>query len=286
MHVIPQLKNQAVRDLAWSCFGHNLINSFSQQRDGQNISNNIIELTEQRLAWLAQLDKTPEPLIQHLKTLKSSRIGLYFESLWQFFLRHDQQYRLITHNLKVYRNKITYGEIDLIYQDTYSGQYTHLELAIKFYLNQSLTGPSSVFSNDYHHWVGPNAIDRLDKKLNRLLSHQIQLSNSDEARLILQAKGVDEVNQEIALKGYLFYPLNLPSSEMTSKQEQPIAWLPQQNYWLKLNQFDSIISQSIYWLWLQKPQWISPAYGTIAASSEQLIHGNDIAAVLKDYFDR
>ena len=59
------------------------------------------ELDAQRRRWLVQLDEQPEPLLAHLAARRSRRLGLYFESLWHFFLQQDPATDLLATNLAV-----------------------------------------------------------------------------------------------------------------------------------------------------------------------------------------
>ena len=83
MHLIPTLKNQTVRDLAWSCFGPNLVDDFAPL-GGTGQESCQLELTAERQQWLLALDKNPAELLQQLSVLKSTRVGIYFEALWIF----------------------------------------------------------------------------------------------------------------------------------------------------------------------------------------------------------
>ena len=89
MQNLPPLKNQAVRDLAWACFGPNLVDDFSPWPGFSAIGNGHFKLTVERRQWLLQLDRQPSVLLQHLTHRRSPRLGIYFESLWQFFIEQD-----------------------------------------------------------------------------------------------------------------------------------------------------------------------------------------------------
>ena len=115
MQKIPYLKNKVVRDLAWSCFGPNLIDTFLPTQRQKSLPSGGIEsleldLTNGRIQWLLELDQNPESIFIHLSHLKSSRLGLYFEVLWHFFLRHDSQLELMAHNIPIRSDKRTLGE--------------------------------------------------------------------------------------------------------------------------------------------------------------------------------
>lgn len=76
MENIPTFKNQVIRDLAWSCFGPNLIDMFSQP-DIQSLK---LDLTPERNEWLLELDQNPESTHLHLSHLKSRRLGIFFDA--------------------------------------------------------------------------------------------------------------------------------------------------------------------------------------------------------------
>ncbi|WP_101759558.1 DUF1853 family protein [Oceanicoccus sp. KOV_DT_Chl] len=285
MQTIPFFKQQVVRDLAWACFGANLINDFSFASDDKPISSGNFELTEQRIHWLRQLDKEPSPLFEYLATLKSQRLGIYFEALWQFFLQQDTNLNLIAHNLPIYRDKKTYGEFDIIYQNKTTKEFTHLELSTKYYLNSSLItlDQAAECSAELKHWLGPNANDRLDKKVNRLLDHQITLSQLDEGKFVLKQHGAEKLLQSIIIKGTLFYPqLHQPTP---NHQKITLAENHHQGRWYPLTEFIELDLSSAYWIVLEKSLWISPAWVELK-NTEKLMNSNQLKAVLLEYFQQ
>ncbi|KOO09774.1 type II citrate synthase, partial [Vibrio xuii] len=91
-------------------------------------------------------------LYQYLCTELITESGLYSVVLDEAQINHD--------------NGQTLGAIDLVLKNHESGQLEHWEVAIKFYLLHQGT------------WFGPNAYDQLDKKLARMLTHQLKMSSS------------------------------------------------------------------------------------------------------------
>jgi hypothetical protein len=280
MVTIPLFENQCVRDLAWSCFGENLIEDFDKQSPLTALQSCHLNLTEARLRWLWLLDSDPTPLLQYLSNLRSTRIGIYFEALWQFFIIHDADLELAAHNLQVSKDKKTYGEFDLIYTDTTNGNHYHLELAIKFYLNNSLTVNQGVFSSNFNYWLGPNAIDRLDIKTDHLLSHQIQLSSSEAGKSALALLGVEHVIPQIALKGRLFYPLN------TKPEPLPAGLSPSHDHsqWINISNLEQQIQNYDDWIVLERSEWISPAYGKTLEFKTRVKTKNQLLERLSLYF--
>ena len=266
MQNFPNFKNQVVRDLAWSCFGPKLIDSFlptQSQESLEGIESLELELTAERIQWLLELDQNPEPLFTHLSHLKSSRLGIYFEALWHFFLLHDFQLELIAHNIPIRSDKRTLGELDIVYRDKASGACTHLELAVKFYLNVQ-TSHRSTNPSDF---LGPNGQDRLDKKIERLVSHQSPLSDTPEGKQTLSEMGIDTIQKKIAVKGWLFYYEPLPPSAESCR---PLSNHHQKGRWNHLAAFRETAHRHEHWVVLEKRNWLSPA--TILDADETRPH--------------
>lgn len=287
MQTLLSLKHQIVRDLAWSCFGPDIVDNFTGVISGidSSVRSCPITLTNQRKQWLLQLDDNPQPLVQHLQHLNSTRLGLYFEALWQFFIQHDNTLELIAHNLRIYRDKVTLGEFDILYRDLEQGEFFHLELAIKYYLNYSATAlnDNRHFSAEYKYWAGPNTVDRLDKKLAHLLNHQIELSALAESTPLLEEHGIQSLNKVIAMKGMLFYPYNHTANEplLAEGSDEPLSDNHLRGQWIHFDEFLSLHTRHSHWRHLQKRFWISPA---ICYSPENLITADKLDRFIRDYF--
>ncbi|MFB9133561.1 DUF1853 family protein [Vibrio olivae] len=92
------------------------------------------------------------------------RLGFVYQYLCDQVLKHSSQFEVVEQEIQLNQNGKTLGAIDFIVRDHQQSQLQHWEVAIKFYL---LHGDS---------WYGPNAHDRLDKKLQRMLEHQLTLT--------------------------------------------------------------------------------------------------------------
>lgn len=226
MTAIELYQTREVRDLAWACFSPPLLHSAALSGDAPDISGCRFELTDHRLAWLQSLDRDPEPLLAHLRTTGDSRLGLYFEHLWHFFLHHDPLVELVAHNLPVREGGKTLGEFDCIYFCHQRQRHVHLELAVKFYLgraqNAARPGPSK-----WDQWWGPNTADRLDLKVAQLVERQIRLAEQPPARQLLRELGVSDPHREVAIKGYLFRPLaqSMAAPAGFNNRNQLHSWL-------------------------------------------------------------
>ncbi len=289
-----------MRDLSWSCFGPSLVTDFSSANNNHfHIKDFELTLTQKRIDWLQGLDNNPLPLHRYLSTVKSTRLGLYFEALWQYFFRHDPDYMLIAHNLPVYSKPHTLGEYDLILFQQQTNRYYHLELAVKFFLNSSRVLKQSENDNttNYVHWLGPNTNDRLDKKVHRFLNHQTQLSVSKEGIQALEQCGlarkeIAQMNKNIALKGCLFYPEKWQEPTLAgNKHTAQLASDHRRGTWFTLSDFihSNAAQKSRYWQTLHKSCWISPAFIPAekindALSGEQLLNSQQLKAYLSAYF--
>jgi len=197
-NTLLELQTPEVRDLAWACFSPPLFHA-RQLGGDTSLGNCPFTLTAARQQWLLGLDQQPGDLLQFIANAKSTRLGIYFESLWQFFLQSDPQVELLASNLPVRADGKTLGEFDLLYFCRQRQRHVHLELALKFYL----CAPDKDGS-EWQHWLGPNSNDRLDLKLERMLEHQIRLSEQPQAGEILAGLGVESPLREVEVKGRLF----------------------------------------------------------------------------------
>lgn len=203
LKVLDQLAHPVVRDLAWAVFSDDLILAESISSPPDRLQRCALsQLTPAREAWLLKLDSSPQALLDHVGTHREGRLGLYFESLWHFFLDSDPGAALLAHNLPVRDGGQTVGEFDCLYRCYDSGQIVHLELAVKFYLH---TGAGTGGSGDGRaDWLGPGRQDRLDRKLDHLAKHQTRLADHPAAQHLLDARGLMPERREVVVKGRLF----------------------------------------------------------------------------------
>ena len=194
-----QYRHRCVADLAWAVYSPPLLlrrDSACTWFEGEW----YLDQYRQIEALLQQLDHNPARLESLLAAQKDQRLGNYFETLWAFALDLHPRYRLVERNLQIVDGPNTLGEMDFIVFDEQSGRYAHWELAVKFYLGVGDT-------LKYAAWQGPGKQDRLDIKVDHLLSRQIALSNHPVARAMLRERGIEIEDSGIILKGRLFYPL-------------------------------------------------------------------------------
>ncbi|MCB1662541.1 MAG: DUF1853 family protein [Pseudomonadales bacterium] len=200
--------------------------------------------------WLTT-DKHKERLSQYLTESKPTRLGVYFEILWRYFLEQHPSFELVSHNLPVRNNGQTLGEFDFIYYCRQRQRYIHLETAVKFYLGRQ---GNSQTPSSWAQWIGPGCKDRLDIKLAHMLGKQSQLSLTPEGAELISVLSITNLRPEICLKGYFFYPL-----EANCAAPKQCATTHLRGYWLKRSQLEFLPPMGL-WKILDKPSWLSPAH--------------------------
>ena len=174
---------------------------------------------------LHALDHDPAKLESLLAAQKDRRLGNYFETLWYFALQLNSRYKLIERNLQIHDGEDTLGEMDFIVLDNETGRYAHWELAIKFYLGMGDTV-------NHEAWHGPGKQDRLDLKVDHLLSRQTRLSRHPVAKAQLEERGIVIDDCAVILKGRLFYPWKQGGAEYYPQYANPShlrgQWLTRQ----------------------------------------------------------
>lgn len=247
-----RFQHQQVRDLAWASLSPPLL----QHLPASDTHICTAGDSQRDFTWLTALDQNPSLLLAELAKNKSTRLGIYFESLLRFYWQHDQQTQLLAHNLQVQSpdhgktKGSTQGAFDFLLRT--QDQLWHIESAVKFYLGvpDDSAGPSQ-----WQQWIGPNCSDRLDIKLDHLRQHQLALSAHIDAHKMLTklAGAAQNWRKGLCLQGYLFYPAQ-------QFMAAPIATNPQhlRGDWWYLRSF-LLHNPSRYWLILPRARWLSAA---------------------------
>lgn len=103
------------------------------------------------------------------------KLGHLYEDALAAVLAASPSIELVEQNLQIQESiHSTVGELDFLIRDT-NGMLTHLELATKFYL--------AVKTDDGIAFPGPDARDNYDRKIQRLLSHQLTLTERHKENL-------------------------------------------------------------------------------------------------------
>lgn len=269
-----ELANPHVRDLAWACFSPALL-TLETLAPEAGATDAKPALTASRTNWLRQLDQQPQPLLSWLQARPATRLGLYFETLWQFFLAEDSDTALLAHNMPVRSSGQTLGEFDCLYYCRRRERPVHLELAVKFYLGHRSTTLGAQESTAAE-WLGPNTVDRLDLKLTRLLTHQSRLSLSPAGRELLSKQGLEQPLREIALRGALFQP----AQDALSPPPGYNTALPLGS-WQVLRHWRNEVTAQARFVLLPRLRWLSP----VRASNEKQ-SADELQTQLEQHFAR
>jgi Uncharacterized protein conserved in bacteria len=233
-----QFNHPMVRQLAFTIASPNLLchlpQSLSIQHNFQLHPDQIWEQHFQNyLPRLKQLDETPEPLLQFMSRLKSTRLGLRFENLLWFWLQEDQyhSYQLLGHSIQKIEGAKTLGELDFLVLNKETQHVEHWEVALKYYLGEGQL--------NLEQWIGLNREDTLSKKLYHFTDKQFQFS---------EALGFKVQQRFAVLKGQLYLPLN-------SAQDQSIPdWV---NSTRRLGFWGTVIPNSNFYR-LERHEWLCP----------------------------
>jgi len=223
--------SNCVRDLAWAIFSPPMVQQIDTDRGTARAPQ--FELTPARKLWLAALDVNPAPLLDFLAQRQSHFLGIYFESLWRFFLSHDAEVTLLASNRQVIDEGRTVGEFDIFYRCHRRNVTVHLELAVKFYLGLPIYADTDLQRSS--SWLGPNCVDRLDLKIDHLRAHQLPLINHRSARDWLQQEQLLPNIQEVAFHGYLYYPWQMAAPAPSAANARHLR-----SFWLRDNQLEKL----------------------------------------------
>ena len=259
---------QLSRDLHWIQNSPVLFNSQCNNRFSASILPNTCHPLFQ--AGYALPQQETARIYATLQNKRWHLLGIYYETLWHYLLKQHPSLNITTTNLQVQKaDKSTLGEFDLIYNDKETNDTIHLELAVKFYLGVPGTASSTTIVNNspWNMWVGPGLKDRMDRKLQRLLNHQITLSQTREGQKTLEALGINKVVRSICLQGYLFYPVHGHCSppENCNPDHLKGYWVtePKLHQWLKEQQ------QPLHFFCPTKLRWLSCLYVCLYETADQ-----------------
>jgi len=157
-----EFHHQAVRDLAWVIGSHVLLSGEGEDR----VSDSWCRLAfHDRIPWLRELDQEPDELMAWLVARRSRLLGVYFETLIEFWLLHWRRMRLHAARLPLRGQERAIGEFDFLFRDRFLGIDYHWETAVKFFLHYQR-------SDGREEWLGPNPRDTLQKKRDKVFAHQ------------------------------------------------------------------------------------------------------------------
>ena len=199
----PYAFRQILSEIAWILSSKDLVLTQSKESDFlggtdwcqklyQNIQDSKL-LQKELLMVMPTLYK---------KRQKARRLGRYYEEILSTLL--VLHYRLgVFHSLQLVDQGRTLGELDFLI-DTGSG-YEHWEVCLKYYCRFGA-------GQEMRHWRGPNGIDRLDLKWQKLISRQLAVPKIAAAIPVLQKMGLQVSRSKLFLRGILFHPVGQQAS--------------------------------------------------------------------------
>lgn len=208
----PHLSNPHVRALAWLLDAPDLLDPRSPHWEGRIAS--LGPASPATKGWLAALEQDPAPLLAALGNKHYSRLGLYAEKLVAFYFKEHGQ--LHAHGLQVRADRTdTIGEFDFLLNE--GDHLVHIEFATKFYLLDGM-------ADDFNGLIGPNLADTLGLKMRKIFDKQLSLAAHPAAQALLTQP---VVRAQALVKGWLFYPGEVPAMQGITQQHCHGSWMTQ-----------------------------------------------------------
>lgn len=214
--------SRTARDLVWSI------------RQQPLVLGNAYPTAEWFRSQTVETEQLPQEPPEHF------RLGIHFEKLYQHWLQHHPEFELLAANLQVQGETRTLGEFDLLAKSNNVAE--HWELAVKFYINfQNSENPSM--------WFGPDPNDTLAGKIERLENHQLGLSNTNEARALLNHRGIKLDRTRGVVKGRLYHPWQKKVSppDIVNPEHLSGWWLAEEDL-KELRGYSAAYLSKKYWL--------------------------------------
>jgi uncharacterized protein len=251
------LRDPAVRDLGWLLASAPLLAATPDAPLAQPWPAGAATASD---AWLAALDRQPEPLHQALAAARPTRLGRYAECLIGFFAAHAPGWRLVAAGLPLRSHGRTLGEYDFLVEAP-DGARLHWELAVKCYLCAAPTGTAALAD-----FVGPNLADRFDLKRRRLVEHQLRLTD----HVAFGALGhAGPWRAQMLVKGWLFYRAERIATDAPARVLDPPAlqaahprgfWITQDDWRASVEAVADGTDEAAAWRWIVLPRlaWLAP----------------------------
>ena len=181
----------------------------------------------------------------------NGRLGHFFEDFIDFFLSHHPDVTTLQRGRQIKKDNQTIGEADFLFYDHSAKEWIHLEVAVKFYLLRS-----NLTSDDANAsiFLGPNAIDNLKKKRDKLFFKQMKLI--EENRSLLPDLPLDApLKSKLLFKGILFYPLSQEQIEENMCLRMGISPLHIQGKWMHRLEIADLKLKNVKYLFLDRSSW-------------------------------
>ncbi len=166
------------------------------------------------------------------------RLGFLYQELCKRLFDIHPDYQVVAEEIQLQQDKRTIGAIDFLLENSQNNGIEHWEVAIKFYLlKQGL-------------WYGPNAKDRLDIKLSRMLEHQLTMTDTKAFQSTFPE--LLQITKHLLMQGRLYINPFECDDVPTSCLGLPIEPQNINGFWCYQDQFDQI-TEPLYVL--NKPLW-------------------------------
>ncbi|MCE0494551.1 DUF1853 family protein [Vibrio salinus] len=186
------------------------------------------------------------PLSMHHAYQGNPRLGFIYQHVCSELFNASPEYQLLAEEIQLIRDKKTLGAIDFIAHNIRTQHIEHWEVAIKFYLLHD------------ELWYGPNPKDRLDKKLDRMLHHQLAINQTSVFRE--RFPQWENVDPKLLMQGRLYTNPFRNERIPTHCFEFPVNQSQITGHWCYRNEV-SQIPEPIYPL--EKWQWMAGHNGAI-----------------------
>lgn len=214
-------------------------------------------------------DPLQKPIAEDLPSLSTNFVmGKRVERFFEWIIRQNQGYKLLTENMQISRNKITLGELDFLLKDLINQQVYHVEMVYKFYVYD----PS--FTAEKQRWIGPNRKDTLLQKTKKLKEKQFPLLFKPETKELLSSLNLnaEEVLQQSCFKANLFVPGELQNKQFSEINGDCIAGI-----WLHFKEFKTSNYESFQYYAPKKQDWpVLPQHGETWFSHSEIIQQIEI----------
>ncbi|TCK09064.1 DUF1853 family protein [Marinobacterium mangrovicola] len=178
------------------------------------------------------------------------RLGEHFENIVHFHLKNNDQISDIHRNIQVKKDKVTLGEMDFLLK--LGSRWVHLEVALKLYLLDPVDDAEPI---DLAGFIGTRRKDCLATKWQRMLSHQLPLSQRPEAQEVLTELGIEESPlPAVWVKGWLFY------HPLQAKTPTPAGVNPEhlRGWWVTWSELELLSNKGERFMLPGKPDWLLP----------------------------
>ena len=196
------------------------------------------------------------------------RLGKFCEILFTHAMANAIDWEIGVQSLQIIDNKITLGEIDYLLSNQH-GELIHVELAYKLYLYTGKHQGKEI-------WLGPNAKDRLDLKVKRLVDQQLPLLNHPACSEKLNDLGINPalIKSQFYMPGQLFVHPNEETEGWEKVNEKAIN-----GHWIYLHEFEAKEGEKYFIP--EKNDWLLICHSDVDWKSHE-----DTIALIKSFHTR